>query len=292
MPDPAERRARLKAIAVLMFGACVIGLSPILVRLTDTGPAAAGVWRLVVALPFLALMSRPSGGVGKPSRWAVLAGVAFALDLIFWHYGVTYTSITNATVLPNLTPVVVTVFAWIFLRQRPRALFLAAVLLAVGGAAMMALDRGGGPGRDPALGDALCAATALWYALYMLTIAKGRQTESAARLMFWSSAVGAPLVLIAAMAMGEDLWPSSLAGLAACVGLGLTHVAGQGSIAWAMGRLPTPTASVVVLVQPVVAAWLAWLLFAEAIGPWQAAGAAVALAGVVMAQWVSRPRPA
>ena len=69
------------------------------------------------------------------------------------------------------------------------------------------------------------------------------------------------------------------------------HVAGQGSIAWAMGRLPTSTASVVVLVQPVVAAWLGWVLFAEAIGPLQAAGAAVALGGVVLAQWASRARP-
>ena len=37
-----------------------------------------------------------------------------------------------------------------------------------------------------------------------------------------------------------------------------------------MGRLPTSTASVVVLIQPIVAAYLGWLLFAEAIGPLQA----------------------
>ena len=36
---------------------------------------------------------------------------------------------------------------------------------------------------------------------------------------------------------------------------------------------------------------LGYVLFAEAIGPMQALGAAVALAGVVLAQWASRPRP-
>ena len=70
------------------------------------------------------------------------------------------------------------------------------------------------------------------------------------------------------------------------------HVAGQGSIAWAMGRLPTPTASVVVLVQPVVAAGLGYVLFAEALGPLQALGATVTLGGVILAQWASRVRPA
>ena len=76
----------------------------------------------------------------------------------------------------------------------------------------------------------------------------------------------------------------------ACVGLGLMHVAGQGSIAWALGRLPAATASVVVLVQPVVAAILGWMLFAEALGPVQALGAGIALAGVVLAQMASRPK--
>jgi len=283
---------RWPALAVLVFGACVIGLSPILVRLTETGPAAAGFWRLVFALPLLAIMTRrASGPLGRPSRIALVAGVVFALDLGFWHYGIRYTSVTNATVLSNLTPVVVTLFAWAFLKQRPRPLFLLAVAVAVAGAWIMAMEKGGGPGLDPPLGNALSVTTALWYALYFLAIGEGRRTEAASRLMFWSSAVGAPLLLIASRLLGEPLFPASGAGWAACVGLGLMHVAGQGSIAWAMGRLPTPTASVVVLVQPVVAAWLGWMLFAEAIGPYQAAGAAVALAGVVLAQWASRPRP-
>lgn len=291
MGEVSEGEApRWQALAVLVFGACVIGLSPILVRLTQTGPAAAGFWRLVFALPLLAFMARrTSGPLGRPSRIALIAGVMFALDLGFWHYGIKYTSVTNATVLSNLTPVVVTLFAWMFLKQRPRALFLLSVAIAVGGAWIMAVGKSEGRlPLDPPLGNALSATTALWYALYFLAIGEGRRTEAASRLMFWSSVVGAPLLLAASRLLGEDLGPAAAAGWAACIGLGLMHVAGQGSIAWAMGRLPTSTASVVVLVQPVVAAWLGWVIFGEAIGPLQALGAAVALAGVVLAQWASR----
>lgn len=285
----ASTTPRWQALAVLVFGGAVIGLSPILVRLAETGPAAAGFWRLTFALPLLALMTwRASGPITAPSKLGVAAGVAFFLDLTFWHYGIKYTSVANATVLTNLTPVVVTLFAWIFLKERPRALFVAAVALAVSGAWMMAADRQGGGGLNPPLGDAFSLTTALWYALYLLAIGAGRKTEGASRLMFWSSAVGVPLTLAAALLLGEDLLPGSIAGWAACLGLGLMHVAGQGAIAWAMGRLPTSTASVVVLVQPVVAGWLGWLLFKEAIGPLQALGAAVTLSGVVLAQLVSR----
>jgi drug/metabolite transporter (DMT)-like permease len=285
-PEP-----RWRALAVLVFGACVIGFSPILVRLTQTSPAAAGFWRLAFALPLLAMMTqRAAGRIARPSPLALAAGAAFALDLGFWHYGIKYTSVANATVLSNLTPVVVTAFAWIFLRQRPRGLFLLAVAVAVLGAWLMASHRLGAPGVNPPLGDALSATTALWYALYLLAIGEGRKRETASALMFWSSAVGAPLVLAGAVVLGERIVPLGPAGWAACIALGVMHVAGQGSIAWAMGRLPTATASVVVLVQPIVAGVLGWLLFAEVLGPVQSLGAAVTLAGVVLAQLASRPR--
>jgi drug/metabolite transporter (DMT)-like permease len=290
-PDHSHR---WQAVGALVFGACVIGFSGILVRLTGTGPAAAGVWRLVFALPLLAVMTRrASGPLGKPTPIALLCGLFFALDLGFWHYGLKYTSVGASTVLSNLAPVVVTAFAWIFLKQRPRTLFLLAMTVAVAGAWMMGIGRGAGaPVVNAPLGNALSLTTAFWYALYFLAIAHGRKTQAASRLMFWSGVVGVPLLLVTALLLREQILPTTLAGLAACIGLGFVHFAGQGSIAWAMGRLPTSLASVVVLVQPVVATYAGFVLFGEALGPLQTAGAVVALGGVVLAQWASRPRTA
>lgn len=75
-------------------------------------------------------------------------------------------------------------------------------------------------------------------------------------------------------------------------GLGFAHVLGQGSIAWALGRLPASTASVTVLVQPVAAAALAYALFGETLAPLQVAGAALALLGIITAQQApARPAP-
>ncbi|MDX5392185.1 MAG: hypothetical protein LPJ86_00005, partial [Caulobacteraceae bacterium] len=47
--------------------------------------------------------------------------------------------------------------------------------------------------------------------------------------------------------------------------------------------------SVVVLIQPLVAAIAGWILFAEALGPLQALGGVITLAGVALAQWSARP---
>jgi drug/metabolite transporter (DMT)-like permease len=276
------------ALAALVFGALVIATTPILVRLAACGPAAAGFWRLALATPLLAAMATRggAGGVGLPSRAMLLAGVAFALDLACWHYGIRYTSVANATVLPNLTPVVVTVAGWLVLKERPRPVFLVGMATAIGGAVLMAeaapASAAGGPLTH--LGDVLSASTAVWYALYFLAVRSARQTHSTLRVMLWSCLVGAPPLLAAALVMREPILPATALGWAAVTGLGLAHVFGQGSIAWALGRLPASTASVTVLVQPVAAAVLAWLIFSETLTPLQAAGGGIALIGVVLAQ--------
>jgi drug/metabolite transporter (DMT)-like permease len=288
MQPTSDRRA----LWVLIFGAGMIGFGPVLVRLAradHVGPAGSAFWRVTLALPILAAMALGGRARGKPETrlapsWiAVLAGVLFAGDLVFWHYGIRFTSIANATVLANLTPILVTAAAWVLFRQTPRPVFIVGMVLGIGGSATMALAKGG-MGVDPRLGDVLSALTAVWYASYILAVRKARQTKSATVLMFWSSLVGAPLLLTCALAMGESIWPASAVGWAALAGLGVMHVAGQGSIAWALGRLPAPLASVVVLVQPVVAALAAWLAFNEPLTLVQALGGAVALGGVVLAQ--------
>jgi drug/metabolite transporter (DMT)-like permease len=294
------------AVAALVFGALVIATSPILVRLAACGPAAAGFWRLGFALPLLVVMAvgapkvggEGTGGVGTPSRAMLLAGLWFALDLGCWHYGIRYTSVANATVLPNLTPVIVTLVSWFAFQERPRAVFVVGMTTAIAGAVLMAeTGRAGPPGPAPHIGDILSASTAIWYALYFIAVRSARLTRSTLSVMLWSCLVGAPLLLVTALMLREPILPATALGWAAAVGLGLVHVFGQGSIAWALGRLPASTASVTVLVQPVAAAILAYMIFGESLTVLQAAGAGVALVGVVLAQQaparvVIQPSPA
>ncbi len=289
-------------LIVLIFGAMIIGLSPIFVRLSDAGPAATGFWRLAFAAPLLAILTaveKPAQAEPTARRFAftpimLLAGVAFAGDLACWHYGIHFTSVTNATVLSNGTPILVTAAAWLFLRERPKRLFALGMGIAIGGAVVMALSKGGGqgaPGRNPHLGDALSIFAAVWYAAYFLAVREARQRAGAGAVMFWSSVVGLPILVVTALALREPFFPTAAIGWAACLGLGVMHVTGQGAIAWALGRVPTALASVVVLVQPVVAAALGWIIFGEAVTPLQGLGALVALAGVALAQSASRAAP-
>lgn len=273
-------------LAVLTASAVVLGLAPILVRLSETGPAAAGFWRFLFAMPLLLILSARPGaeGAGRPSRWMALAALFFVLDLGFWHYGIVMTSVANATVLCNLTPVVVTLFAWLVWGQRPRLGFVLAIALALSGAWAMAAGADGRQGSNPPLGDLFSLSVALWYSGYFLAVQAARRTASAMRVMLWSTGLGVLPLLIVALVLREDLTPETLAGWAACAALGVMHVAGQGGVAWSLGKLPASVTAVVILIQPVAAGLMAWGLFGETLTPVQLVGGGLVLVGVALAQ--------
>ena len=136
---------------------------------------------------------------------------------------------------------------------------------------------------ETVLGDALGMTTALFYAGYQLTVSHQRRDTSTIELMWWSTLACAVVLLPVTLATGEPFWPQSLRGWSMLLGMALiSHVAGQGLIAWSMAHLPAAFSSVSLLVQPVTAAVLAWLLLAEPFGALQALGGAVVLAGIVI----------
>lgn len=290
----AGSATRLQALGVLVLGALALAFTPIFMRMSGVDPSAAGFWRLFFALPFLALpLAWPATrkGIGRLSPVLLGAGVFFALDLGFWHTGVKLTSVANASTLANLSQVFVVIGAWMLFRERPRALFLAGLALALIGVWAMATAKGGAGGVDPLAGDLASIGAAFWYGCYILTVRHARGGASASGVMLWTSLIGAPLLLAAAMLMGEKIIPTSAGGWAACVALGFVHFVGQGAIAWALGRLPAATAAVVILLQPPLSALMALALFHEPLAAMQILGGLLALAGVVLAQLASARVP-
>jgi drug/metabolite transporter (DMT)-like permease len=222
--------------------------------------------------------------------WTLLgaAGFFFAGDLAAWHWSIQLTSVANSTLFANFTPIFVTPVAWLLFGERIRPAFLLGLLLAIGGAALL-MGQSLTLSLDHLLGDALGIVTAAFYGTYMLFVSRLRTIFSTATIMAWSAVVTAILLVPVAMLSGESLIAVSPAGWAVLLGLALfSHCGGQSLIAYAFAHLPASFSSVALLVQPALAAVLAWLLFNEALGPLQAAGAVVILAGIVIARRASQ----
>ena len=286
---PARASLSTAAFLCLLAGGCAIAFAPILVRLADTGPVASAFWRCALATPLLWLwvLKERIKGETADSRFVPLiaAGLFFACDLGVWHWSIIYTSVANSTLLANLAPIFVTLAGWLFLGQKVTRTFLVAMGVAIAGMFVLV-----GPnfavGGTRLLGDALGALTAVFYAGYMLAIKFARDAQaSTARLMAWSTTITAIALAPIALASPQPFLPSSAAGWWVLAGLALvTQILGQGLIAYAFAHLPASLSSVSLLIQPVMAALFAWLLFGEAIGAAQFVGGAIVLAGI----WLAR----
>jgi drug/metabolite transporter (DMT)-like permease len=284
---------RASALLALFCGATFIALSPIWVRLADVGPTASAFWRVALAVPLLwaACALVPRTGVAQRANWPLLvaAGFAFAGDLAFWHWSIQFTSVANSTLLANLASIFVTLAAWLLWRQRPRALFVVALALALVGVGLLVRSSVDFAPRA-LLGDALGVVTAMFYAWYLLTVKSLRDRGAATlQLMAVTSTVTAVVLLPAALASGETMLPGGASGWLILLGLAwVTHAGGQGLIAYALAHLPAAFSSVGLLFQPVMAAAFAWLILGEPLVALQVAGGSVVLAAIYLARRASR----
>lgn len=290
--DSARTLAPAKAgiaLAALLAGATCIALSPIWVRVSETGPTAAAFWRVALASPVLWLL-RPyarSPDLPAAAHWKLLlaAGIAFAGDLAVWHTSIKLTSVANSTLLANLASIFVTLAAWLLWKRRPRGLFLAGLATALAGVGML-VETSASVSPAALGGDALGVVTAMFYAWYLLTVKQLRDRGAATlQLMAVTTTITAVLLLPVALASGEQMLPLTVLGWLTLVGLALvSHAAGQGLITYALAHLPAAFSSVSLLFQPVMAAVFAWALLGEALAPAQIAGGLVVLIGIYLSR--------
>jgi drug/metabolite transporter (DMT)-like permease len=283
------------ALAALFVGAAAIGTSALFVKVSETGPVATAFWRVALALPVLWLWAarteRPASRAGT-GRLLWGAGFFFAGDLAVWHWSIVLTSVANATLLANLAPIFVTLAAWLLFSRRPARSFLLALGVALAGVLLLIGPDFGAAGYAW-LGNLLGVVTAMFYAAYQLTVNRARAHVGTARIMAVSSAITAVFLAPLVAVSGETWLPATATGWAKLVGLALVaQVAGQSLIAYALAHLSATFASVGLLLQPVVAAVLAWVLLGEALSLWQLAGGALVLVGIAGARHAELQRGA
>ncbi|WP_336973691.1 DMT family transporter [Sphingobium aromaticiconvertens] len=272
------------AFPALILGNIVLAFGPVLVRLTDVGPTAAAFWRLAIALPFLLLLARKELTQARLSagEWGLmgLAGLFFAGDLASWHLGILHTKVANATVFGNISALLLPLWGIVVLRQTPgKWQKIAIALAAVGTLVLM----GGSYETSPRYlkGDLLCLFAGFLYTFYFLLLQGARR-----KLGSWSvltvATVAATLPTLAfAMALGEKIMPTDWTWV---IVLALSsQLVGQGLMVYAMGWFSPLILGLSLLLQPVVAALIGWILFGETVTPTDLMGAvAIAIALILV----------
>jgi drug/metabolite transporter (DMT)-like permease len=273
------------AVVFVSFGA-------ILVRVASAPALAVSFYRVALAslilLPFATRDAGRSWPGLDPRRRLLLVGAGLALALHFatWIASLSYTSVASSVLLVNTAPLFTLVLSQLFLGERAPAVVKAALPVALAGAALIAFgDWTGSPGS--LLGNVLAVVGAVMVAAYQVI---GRAQRAALPLNAYVLGVWATAALaLAAMALGLGVplggygrrtW---LAFVALAV---VPTIGGHGLVNKSLRSLPAPTVGLFLLGEPVLASLFAWMLFAEAPGPWTLAGGVAVLSalGLVLAR--------
>jgi drug/metabolite transporter (DMT)-like permease len=278
-----------RAPVIALFGALTIAFSAILVHQAAVHPATAALYRCAYAVPLLGLLAwREQRRYGPRSagqqRYALIAGLFFAADLIFWHQAIGDVGAGLATVLGNLQVVIVPFVAWAVLHEAPGRRILAALPLTMIGVLLIsgALENAA-YGDHPARGVVFGALTGFSYAGFILTLRQGNEDlRRPAGPLFDATWVSAIASLVVALALGVDdlapAWPS----MAWLLTLALSsQVLGWLLISVSLPRLPAALTSMILTIQPVGSVVLGIVLLGEDPSVLQLCGAACILAGLV-----------
>lgn len=273
--------------AALLGGNVALALGPWLVRLADTGPVAAGFWRMLLPLPLFALLAwreRTGDPAGRSTVLILLAaGAFFAADLASWHIGIERTRLGNATLFGNSGSIVLMLWGLVALRRAPHGREWLALGAALTGAAIL-MGRSLEISTKTLAGDLFCLLAGVFYVFYLLPAQAARVKLGQWSVLALVCASAAPVLLAIAIAMGEPVLPGAK-GWLPVIGLALSsQVIGQGLLVYALKHFPPLIIGMALLTQPAIAAAVGWVAFGEALGLPDIAGMALVSIALVLAK--------
>ncbi len=275
--------------ALLLLGAAqlAIGAAAIFARfaLTACGPLSASALRLAIASVPIVAFAFARGAYarydGATERRLLFAAVALAAHFGLWLASLQFASVAVSTLLVCTTPIFAE--AWTVARTRTWRPFAAGgIVAALIGVAIVA----GVPSRaDTPLGIALALGGAIAFATYLLLVRASDARYTTLAVVGRTYPVAA-LVLAGAALLAHDRVPPLAA-----------HVAWGGILAMALGSqlfghvalnaavrtLSATLVGMTILLEPVIAAIAAALVFGERLAPLTGLGALVILAGIGLA---------
>ena len=260
---------RTNYFILLASGAMLIGFAPIFVKWSMLSSSAIAFYRMFLALPFLFILNygvnrRLSFKVNNKSTilYAAFASLAFTTDLTLWHFSMTITSVSNATIIVNSAPIFVAILSFVLFKEKLSIGFLFSFVITYSGIiGLIYFSNNYANGK--LLGDLLCLVAAFFYGVYLLIISKLGK-ENSLNIIFYTTFFCCIFSIIPMVVEGGDIFPTSKFEWLNLLFLAfLCQFGGQFFITHAIGKISASSGSIGLLMQPITATLLAAIIFTE-----------------------------
>lgn len=168
------RKSLLSGPLMVAIGAFLISFSSVFMVISGVSPSTAAFYRTAIAVPPLFILVFIFGGL----KWTgfrslaimILAGLAYCLDLIFWHSSILQIGPGLATIIANFQVFFLAAFSILILKSTIPHRLLFSLPVAVIGLYLIFGLTWEGSSDDYHLGVLLGLLSAIAYAVYMLLL--------------------------------------------------------------------------------------------------------------------------
>lgn len=280
----------IKPYGVLTISVVSLSFSAIFVRFGESDPIVIAAYRTLFAtlmiIPLL-YVERHSLSVKIRDVGIMLGiGVILAIHLGLWITSVTLTSVANSVILVQIHPIFVGVIGYIILREKQSSRSVLGIGLGfLGILVMTGLPSGSVP--QERLGDIMALLAGLALGAYLLLGKRLRQSVNISTYAFTVYSVATIVLFSTAIFQGKDLIPGPDLGreLTVLIIYGFSAgIMGHTLYNWALRYVPATMVSVSLLGEPVLATFLAYLVFGESISILTLVGGIMIIAGIYLAK--------
>lgn len=299
LSQQSEDRSYLIAIATLCIALISVSFAPIFIRFSETELGANGTVfnRLFIfVLVFGVGRAISQGFSSKPAyndqapftlhQWLLLmsVGVVSIISLGLWAISLEYTTVAKCMLLNNLTPLFTSLGSLLLFGKRFDNKFLIGMAIALCGAIALSVEDFHGA-EGFLIGDIYAVLSAVFLGTYFLIVEQLRNWFSATTILLWRCAIGGLLLVPIVLITEGQLFPMTQTAILAVLGLGvICEGFGQRLLADCMDKLSSSFVALFLLLEPIVSAMLAWVIFWERLSPMTWVGFAVILTGIYLAR--------
>ncbi|MBP0019994.1 MAG: DMT family transporter [Cyanobacteria bacterium SBLK] len=292
------------ALAASIIAALLLALMPIFVRFSETGIGAnATIFNrfLMVSLSLIlweciAIANKAIEGGSKCETKSIFINPSFLKDALLplsilivaffstqflWTWSLSQTTVANSQVLHCLSPAFATLAGWILFSQKFGAKFLVGMTLATIGTLGVGLSDI--TSHMSIQGDCLALLSALFWAGYIMAIERLRSIWDSTTILFFASVSCGLLSLPILLSTGDSILPNTLNAWLAIVLLVANTLGCHLLMAYSLKWLSSALVATVLLLNPILAALIGWVLFSESLSILNLLGFSVIIIGVYYA---------
>jgi len=234
---------------------------------------------IIAAMPFMEKRLRILPELRK--GWVWVFGLLYTLGFVLQYVGQDMTTASEATLLANLSPIIIPIFAYAILKEKVGKFQKLAIAMGLAGLLLVASPRLS-VGLNDATGNLLLFLTSVFYALFTVLNKRapvGALSGSLAIILIVTT-ISLPIVVVmggfdaAIISMPPAAW-----GAGRFLGIAGTLVALTSYIK-GLTIVPASQAGILFLVQILVGLLLSTMVLGETLSPGQTAGAALTVAAL------------